>query len=100
MLFVSGQSSNMAKVFVAYATPDRQVELELDWLSGETVGELIRRSEIFTQFPEIDLSINKVGLFSQLCELDDEPQAGDRVEIYRPLKIDPKESRRNRAKQL
>ncbi len=89
----------MDKVYVAYATPERQIELELEWLSGETVEDLIKRSEILVQFPEIDLEINKVGLFSQLCELDDEPQVGDRVEIYRALKIDPKESRRNRAKQ-
>ncbi len=89
----------MDKVFVAYADPDRQTELEMNWLSGETVEDLIKRSEIFSQFPEIDLNINKVGIFSKLCELDDEPQVGDRVEIYRALKIDPKESRRNRAKQ-
>ena len=89
----------MDKVFVAYATLEQQAELEVAWLSGETVGELIERSEICKQFPEIDLMINKVGIFNQLCDLDDEPQAGDRVEIYRPLKIDPKESRRNRAKQ-
>ncbi len=87
----------MAKVFVAYATVEHQVELELDWLAGETVEELIQRSAIIEQFPEIDLAKNKVGLFGKLCELDDEPHEGDRVEIYRPLKIDPKQSRRNRA---
>ena len=89
----------MDKVYIAYATFDRQIELEMDWLSGETVGELIERSEIITQFPEIDLTVNQIGIFSRLCELDDEPGVDDRVEIYRPLKIDPKESRRNRAKQ-
>ncbi len=89
----------MDKVYIAYATPDRQIELEMDWLSGETIGELILRSEFISQFPEIDLTINQVGIFSQLCDLDDEPCVDDRVEIYRPLKIDPKESRRNRAKQ-
>lgn len=87
----------MAKVFVAYATPYQQVELELEWLAGETVEEVILRSSILDQFPEIDLTINKIGLFGKLCELDDEPYEGDRVEIYRPLKIDPKQSRRNRA---
>lgn len=88
----------MDKVFVAYARSDRQVELEMDWLSGETVGELIMRSEIQKQFPEIDLTINKVGIFSHLCDLDDEPQVGDRVEVYQPLKIDPKAVRRKRAR--
>jgi len=88
----------MAKVIVAYATLDRQVELEMEWLSGESVGELVQRSGILLKFPEIDMAYNKVGIFSHLCDLDDEPEMGDRVEIYRPLKIDPKESRRNRAK--
>lgn len=87
----------MAKVFVAYATPESQVELALEWLAGETVEEVITRSAIIDQFPEIDLAINKVGLFSKICQLDDEPREGDRIEIYRPLKIDPKQSRRNRA---
>ena len=87
----------MNKVFVAYARSDRQIEVEMDWLSGETVGELIERSEIQKQFPEIDLAINKVGIFSQFRELDDEPKSGDRVEIYRSLKIDPKVARRKRA---
>lgn len=88
----------MAKVYVAYATVKKQLEIELDWLPGETVAEVIKRSKIMDTFPEIDLAINKVGLFGKVCQLDDEPRDADRIEIYRPLKIDPKESRRNRAK--
>ncbi len=88
----------MTKVFVAYATPYQQVELTLEWLAGETVEETIQRSSILEQFSEIDLTMNKIGVFGKLCELDDEPREGDRIEIYRPLKVDPKQSRRNRAK--
>ncbi len=89
----------MDKVYVAFGTPERQVELELDWQAGETVGELIERSGVCDQFPEIDLAINKTGIWSKLCSLEDEPEPGDRVEIYRPLKVDPKEARRKRAGQ-
>ena len=49
------------------------------------------------RFPEIDLTINKVGVFGRLCKLDQVLKTGDRVEIYRPLLVDPKEMRRTRA---
>ena len=49
-------------------------------------------------YPEINLNENKVGIFSKQRELQDVVQAGDRIEIYRPLLIDPKAARRLRAK--
>lgn len=85
---------------IAYATIIKQVEIKLTWLAGETIEDLIIRSKIIDQIPEIDLQINQVGIFGSLCELDDEPEVGDRVEIYRSLKIDPKELRRAKAKDL
>ncbi len=98
MHFANEQDNSMDKVLVAYGTVKEQVELELCWLRGETVEGLIIRSNILKSFPEIDLKNNKVGIFGNLCELDDEPELGDRVEIYRPLRIEPKESRRLKAK--
>jgi hypothetical protein len=49
------------------------------------------------KFPEIDLAVNKVGVFGKLTKLDTELRHLDRVEIYRPLIADPKEVRRQRA---
>lgn len=65
-------------------------ELEL------TVLEAIIQSGILEQYPEIDLKENKVGIFSKLTKLEQILFEGDRVEIYRPLKADPKEMRRKR----
>ena len=82
---------------VAYAKPDEQVILALQVAQGTTVGEAISLSNILLRFPEIDLSKTKVGIFSQICKLDEILKQNDRVEIYRPLLCDPMQARRQRA---
>jgi uncharacterized protein len=49
------------------------------------------------RFPEIDLEQSRIGVFGKLRRPDEQVRAGDRIEIYRPLIADPKESRRRRA---
>ena len=49
------------------------------------------------RFPEIDLAVNKIGVFGKVVKLDRVLETGDRVEIYRPLIADPKEARKKRA---
>lgn len=85
------------KVEVAYATPERQQILTVLVLPGSTIETVIDRSGILELFPEIDLMKQKVGIFSQQKKLSDSVSDGDRIEIYRPLTIDPKEARRRRA---
>lgn len=85
-------------VEVAYARPDCQRIIALQIEIGSTIESAIKRSGILTLFPEIDLAKQKVGVFSKSRELTDEVQAGDRIEIYRPLLIDPKDARRAKAK--
>lgn len=84
-------------VEVAYATAERQRLIVLMVAPGTTIAEAIEASGILREFPEIDLSVNRVGVFGQLARLGDPIRAGDRVEIYRPLQADPKEARRTRA---
>ncbi|AOE49272.1 RnfH family protein [Kangiella sediminilitoris] len=84
-------------VEVAYALPDKQTILQLEIDPNITVREAIHQSGILEQYPEIDLNIQKVGIFSKLAKLDDYLHDGDRIEIYRPLLIDPKEVRKQRA---
>ena len=48
-------------------------------------------------FNEISLSTNQVGVFGEVVSLDQIVAAGDRIEIYRPLKMDPMQARRLRA---
>lgn len=54
-------------------------------------------SGVLARFPELVIEQLAVGIFSQKCSLDTPLKAGDRVEIYRPLTIDPKAARRLRA---
>ena len=85
------------QVEVAYARPDVQVIIPLEVEAGTTLAEAIHVSGILEQFPEIDLAKNKVGIFGKLAKPDTVLREKDRVEIYRPLIADPKESRRKRA---
>jgi len=85
------------QVEVAYATAQEQVILALELAADATAERAIHESDILSRFPEIDLAQNKVGVFGKICKLDHLLKPGDRVEIYRPLIADPKESRRIRA---
>lgn len=89
---------DLIRVEVAYGTQERQVLLELEVPAGTTVIDAIERSGILTRFPEIDLSSARLGVFSEPIAPDATLSEHDRVEIYRPLVIDPKEARRRRAK--
>lgn len=87
------------KVEVAYALPNEQVIVPLDVETGTTVRQAVERSGLLQRYMDIDLNVNKVGVFGKLTKLDAELRANDRVEIYRPLIADPKEVRRQRAAQ-
>lgn len=87
----------MISITVAYATPEKQVEIALSVEESCTIELAIKRSKIIEQFPEIKLSTIAVGIFGQPVKLDSNLQDGDRIEIYRPLTIDPKEARRLKA---
>lgn len=88
---------NTIKIEVAYARSDVQKIIALEVQAGTTILEAIQQSGILTDFPEIDLTKQKVGVFSQPRQLTDILYEGDRIEIYRPLLIDPKEARRKRS---
>ena len=83
---------------LVYIKPDEQHVVELKVDNGTTIQQAIETSGLLEQFPEIDLSVNKVGIFSAIKPLDTVLESGDRIEIYRPLLADPKEARRQRAR--
>ncbi len=84
-------------VEVVYALPDKQYLRSVTLDEGATVEQAIKASGLLSLRKDIDLSSNKVGVFSRPVKLGDVLQDGDRVEIYRPLIADPKELRRQRA---
>lgn len=75
---------------IVYALAKKQVWLTIEMPDGATVQDAIDRSGILAQFPDIDLTRQKVGIFSKVCTLETRLEDGDRVEIYRPLVADPK----------
>lgn len=84
-------------VQVVYATPAEQVRIPLQVGSGTSVREAIEISGLLDRFPDIDLAADRVGIYGRLCALEDVVREGDRIEVYRPLRVDPKEARRLRA---
>ena len=85
------------QVEVVYATAAQQKLIALKVPAGATAEDAIRQSGILDFFPDIDLAVNKIGIFSKACKPDTVLRQQDRVEIYRPLLADPKEIRRQRA---
>jgi putative ubiquitin-RnfH superfamily antitoxin RatB of RatAB toxin-antitoxin module len=85
----------MLSVVVAYATPQRQLVVKLQVPAGTTVEQAIEASALRVQFPAIEARPS-VGIFSRKVALDTPLATGDRVEIYRPLAVDPKEARRQK----
>lgn len=77
------------KVSVTYALPDRQTWLEVEVAEQATVRDAIEASGIFRAFPELDLGTQKVGIFGKTVALEARLEAGQRVEIYRPITADP-----------
>jgi putative ubiquitin-RnfH superfamily antitoxin RatB of RatAB toxin-antitoxin module len=92
-----GMDVGIIDVEVVYALPQRQVLRQLSVSPHTTVEQAVELSGLKSLFPEIDSSINKLGIFGKLVKPSTVLRNLDRVEIYRPLITDPKESRRQRA---
>ena len=85
------------RVEVVYAPPARQIVKTLTLPAGSNVEAAIRASGLLEEFPEIVLGVNRAGVFGEIVSLDESLEGGERVEIYRPLIVDPKAARRLRA---
>jgi putative ubiquitin-RnfH superfamily antitoxin RatB of RatAB toxin-antitoxin module len=85
------------RVWVVYALPDRQVVQELDVAESATVAEAVARSGLLQKFPEIAERPLACAIFGRAVADSHALRADDRVEILRPLQVDPKESRRRAA---
>ena len=88
----------LIEVEVAVAWPEVQVSVSLQLPQGATVADAISASGLAERFPELEISPDRLGVFAELRRPEDVLKPGDRVEIYRPLKADPKEIRREMAR--
>ncbi|WP_426114749.1 RnfH family protein [Massilia sp. PWRC2] len=114
---VATGDTGTVNVLVCYATAKQEVVCELSMAAGATVGAAIAASGILAQIAQLaqagalgefadsrdpgaapfDATVHQVGIFGKKKSLDTVLRDGDRVELYRPLLADPKESRRRRA---
>ena len=85
------------KVSVCYAAPGQEWLQTLELPLGSTIEQAIVRSGVLDAIAGLDLATHPVGIYAKKKPLDTVLRAHDRVEIYRPLLADPKESRRKRA---
>ena len=97
MANASAKKTKTLRVEVAYALPESSRLIALDVVQGTCIEQAIKASGIIDQHPEIDLATHRVGIFGRLATLNTPLMQGDRVEIYRPLTVDPKTARRLRA---
>lgn len=88
----------MIHIIVCYATPEKKAQIQLSVEESCTVEMAIKRSKIMEQFSEIKMATIAVGIFGQRVKLSSNLHDGDRIEIYRPLLIDPKDLRRIKAR--
>lgn len=86
-----------AKVEVVYALPGEQILLRARVAVGTTVAEAIQLSGLLARYPGINIATARVGIFGQIVTLNTALKADDRIEIYRPLIVDPKDARHRRA---
>jgi len=85
------------QIEVVYGLPNKQELITLVVSQGTLLEQGIIESGILTVFDDIDLTVNKVGIWNRVAKLTDELRDLDRIEIYRPLIADPKEVRKRRA---
>ena len=87
------------RVQVVYALPQGEDAVELELEPGATAADAVKASGLVQRHPEIDLAHHRVGVFGRVVEPRVALRDGDRVEVYRPLGMNPKEARRRRSSQ-
>ena len=89
--------SAMIKIEVAYALEEIQYLFSESVKEGTTVIEALKGSKLLKELP--GLVIDKVGIFGKLVPYDTVLREGDRIEVYRPLKVDPRDRRRQKVEE-
>lgn len=89
--------ADTVSVEVVLATPEKQALLALNVDAGTSVADVIALSGIEARFPDLRTADMAVGIWGKVVSRDRAVSGGDRIELYRPLEIDPREARRQRA---
>lgn len=85
------------EVEIAFALPDRQLLETVLVTAGETVLDVVTKSGVQEAFPDYEIDRLAVGIWGREVQRDQVVRENDRIEIYRPLELDPREARRQLA---
>jgi uncharacterized protein len=85
-------------VEIVYALSDIQTVITLKVPQGTTIKQALKMVDFSARYPEIKTDIAPVGIFGRRVSSDTVLSEHDRVEVYRPLRADPKQYRRDRAR--
>jgi putative ubiquitin-RnfH superfamily antitoxin RatB of RatAB toxin-antitoxin module len=89
--------AELISVEVVFALPEKQVLKTLLVAPGSTVGDVLRKSNLVNEFPGLVLEDTQAGIWGRPVTRDKVVAEGDRVELYRPLEVNPREARRLKA---
>ncbi|WP_165008844.1 RnfH family protein [Neisseria yangbaofengii] len=87
----------MLNIEIVYGLPDKQLLKTMQVAEGTTIRQAALQSSLEKEFPDLDLHSAKLGIFGKIAKDDTVLRDKDRIEVYRPLLIDPKEARRRRV---
>jgi putative ubiquitin-RnfH superfamily antitoxin RatB of RatAB toxin-antitoxin module len=82
------------RCIVVYATPGRQFQWSVDLPNAATVADALAVARAQANMAELPWDTAPVGIFGERCERTAMPQDGDRIEMYRALRSDPRARRR------
>ena len=86
------------RIEVVYALPAQERCVELELTPGATVNDALSKVAAASEFADVDLANIPVGIFGRVVtDRNERLNEGDRIELYRPLTVDPKTARRRRA---
>ena len=86
------------EVEVVFALPEQQFLDTVTVPYDSTVADAIRQSGVERRFPGVDFDALQAGIWGKPVEREKKLRNGDRVELYRPLEMDPREARRLKAR--
>lgn len=87
----------MISVELVLALPDKQVLRSITVEEGSTVADVIGLGNLGRDFPGVVLEDLQAGIWGRPVDREHAVKDGDRVELYRPLEMDPREARRLKA---
>lgn len=90
----------MLTVQIVYALPDRVWQQTLALPDGSVLADAVQASRILDDHPELSDWATRVGIHGRRVPPETKLRDQDRIEIYRPLLIDPKDARRQRASRV